>query len=110
MLGRTYEISDIVIHGDKRGRTIGFPTANILIKTIHPKFGVYTSYTIVKNKRYLSITNIGIRPTVSNKNILVVESHILDFRKNIYGEKIIIGLKNFIREEKKISSIDELQK
>lgn len=109
MLGRIYEISGIVIEGDKRGRKIGFPTANILISTIQPKFGVYSSYTIVEGKEYNSITNIGVRPTISNKNRLIIETHIFDFSEDIYGIEITIGLKSFLREEKKFSSINELQ-
>lgn len=112
MLGYTYSISGDVIPGNKIGRTIGFPTANI---DIHDKFkliaagGVYACTVDVKGKRYKGMGNIGNRPTVGI-NGLVTEIHIFDFDAEIYGEEITIYFIDRIRDEIKFGSLDKLKK
>lgn len=100
-----------VVHGNELGRTMAFPTINQIIpKTnIVPRFGVYESKVEINGKKYVGITNIGIRPTVSNSGETVMETHILDFRGDLYGQNISISLCRFIRPEQKFSSIKELK-
>ncbi len=100
-----------VIHGDKRGRTIGFPTINQQYPTAcaELKRGVYKSYVIIENKKYDCISNIGIRPTYESDTVLC-ETYIKGFSSDIYGKNIRVFLTDFIREEKKFGGIDELKK
>ena len=109
MLGHKFGFSAPVIDGDKRGRTLGFPTVNQEIppELVMPKFGVYRSDVLVDGRHYAGVTNIGKRPTVGTQKILS-ETHILDFDENVYGKNIDIRLVKFIRSEKKFSSFDEL--
>lgn len=109
-LERPYSIEGIVVEGKKIGRTIGFPTANITIdeEKIIPKGGVYYTNVRIGKNFYKGITNIGYNPTVNGNN-LTVETYILNFDKDIYGENIMVSFIKRIRSEKKFSSIDELK-
>ena len=108
LLGRNYHISGKVIHGEKRGRLIGFPTTNLSTEwNFLPKKGVYVSKVVISDKSYQSITNIGVRPTF-NANSLQIESHIFDFNKNVYGKKIKIYFLARIRSEKKFETVEKL--
>ena len=108
LLGRNYHISGKVIHGEKRGRLIGFPTTNLSTEwNFLPKKGVYVSKVVISDKSYQSITNIGVRPTF-NANSLQIESHIFDFNKNVYGKKIKIYFLVRIRNEKKFETVEKL--
>tara|TARA_Y100001935_G_scaffold252168_2_gene255507 strand:+ start:13855 stop:14724 length:870 start_codon:yes stop_codon:yes gene_type:complete len=101
LLGHPYILSGTVIPGEKRGRTIGFPTANLSVKKNKciPKLGVYGSTTRIGNSEYTSITYIGKKPTFNQQNVQI-ETHILDgFSKDIYGQDIIISINQFIRED-----------
>ena len=111
LLGRPYMISGLVIEGDKRGRQIGFPTANISLgKLIRPAFGVYAVLIEgIENKVLRGIANIGRRPTVNDRGVLL-EVNIFDFNEDIYGKKIFISLIDFIRDEKKFDGIENLKK
>lgn len=98
-----------VSHGDERGRTIGFPTANqhfpdLLVK---PKFGVYISRVTVDGKRYSAITNIGLRPTYKTDTV-GCETYIKNFDENIYGKEMKTELLKFVRPEKKFDSLAQL--
>ncbi len=99
-----------IVHGDARGRQLGFPTANQMYPTdlVDLKFGVYTSRVTVNGKQYSAVTNIGIRPTYETKSV-GCETYIKDFSGDIYGEKMTTELLRFVREERKFSSIDELK-
>ena len=110
LLGRPYKISGLVIEGDKRGRSINFPTANIKLENlIMPAFGVYSvSVNGIENKIYNGIANIGRRPTVNDRGVLL-EVNIFDFNNNIYGKEISVNLLNFIRKEKKFDGIESLK-
>ena len=110
LLGRPYKISGLVIEGDKRGRSINFPTANIKLENlIMPAFGVYSvSVKGIENKIYNGIANIGRRPTVNYRGVLL-EVNIFDFNNNIYGKEISVNLLNFIRKEKKFDGIESLK-
>lgn len=111
MLGYDYSITGTVVEGNKIGRSIGFPTANI---EIEDKFkliaagGVYACRIDIDGKRYIGMGNIGTRPTVGI-NGLVTEVHIFDFDKNIYGQEITIYFVDRIRDEKKFNGLEELK-
>lgn len=108
-LGRAYKYQGVVIKGDQRGRTIGFPTANLQPDCVFvPKKGVYQSRFKVNQQWYPSITNIGLNPTVSQTLSVKIETHIINFDQEIYGEFCEVELVDFIREEKKFSSLQEL--
>ncbi len=110
MLGRNYTICGHVHHGEKRGRSIGFPTANIHLKRSEtPLHGVY-SVTMHSQKHgdVAGIANIGNRPTVNGKHIQL-EVHLFDFDKSIYGERLCVSFQHKIRDEIKFESFDDLK-
>lgn len=110
-LSYPYLLSGVVIEGDKKGRTIGFPTANIKIlekDKLIPADGVYAVKIVVRGYFYKGMMNIGYRPTVSG-TLRSVEVHIFDFSEEIYGDIIQIMLYNFIRYEMKFPSLDALK-
>ena len=110
MLGRAYTICGHVNHGDKRGRTIGFPTANIhLRRTETPLKGVYS--VTMHSKKYgdvAGIANLGRRPTVNGERVQL-EVHLFDFEQSIYGELVCISFQHKIRNEIKFESLDDLK-
>lgn len=109
-LGRNYNLSGKVIHGDKLGRTLGFPTANLDVNPFKliPADGVYMVKVKVKNETFKGLLSIGNRPTVTNSNEKRVEVYILDFQDEIYGEWLDLEFYHFIREDMKFDSLDEL--
>ena len=111
LLGRSWTIEGVVQRGDRRGRTIGFPTCNIDIKNyMVPKLGVYSAKILIGNKiKKKGIINVGYRPTFGKKK-LILEAHIFGFNKNIYDKRIKIMLIKFIRGEKRFKNILELKK
>lgn len=113
LLGRAFEVPGIVVHGDKRGRTIGFPTANIqsIEGSFIPATGVYAVKILVQDKWYDGVCNVGYKPTFKNPEDkqLSIEVHILDFDKNIYGEEVKVGWYKRIRSEKKFDGIESLK-
>ncbi len=109
-LGRPYQISGEVYHGDGRGRKIGFPTANIALDEpdkLIPAQGVYAVDVIAEKKRYKGMMNIGIRPTFEFDS-LTLEAHLFNFVGLLYGKTLTVHFKKFIRNEMKFSSISEL--
>ena len=109
MLDWHYSYSGKVVYGNQLGREIGVPTANIWIpKQKLPISGVYAVRCVVDNAKYLGIANMGIRPTVGGKRP-VLETHIFDFEKDIYGSRITVQFIEKIREEVKFDSIDLLK-
>lgn len=111
-VGRPYKLSGEVIKGRQLGRTINFPTANISLAdncVVPEKLGVYITRVRVLGKYYKGITNIGKNPTVSNENKIFIETHILDFDKDIYGEIIELEFYKFIRSEQKFNNLEELK-
>ena len=109
LLGRPYSISGKVINGNRLGRTLGFPTANIAIEDGGAllKNGVYVTRALVDGEAHYGITNVGKHPTVS-PNILLAETNLFDFCDDIYGKDIKIEFLEFIRPEVKFGSLDEL--
>lgn len=108
-MGRPYAIGGEVVVGNKLGRTIGFPTSNVMIDETMatPPNGVYITYCIYNGTRYPSVTNVGVKPTVGNykKN---VETHIFNFDKELYGKDIRVEFVKRTREERKFESVDAL--
>lgn len=109
MLSRPYTIRGKVNHGKKLGRTIGFPTANLGFdeNIIIPKVGVYYTNIIWNNKIYKGITSVGHNPTVNGQD-LTIETYIIDFNMEIYGQEIKVSFIERIRDEKKFESLDAL--
>ena len=111
MLGRAYSISAPVMEGDKLGRKIGFPTANLDTTGLTlPPNGVYAIHAIARGKTYQAVVNIGTRPTLGDPNPpLRVEAHLLDFNGELYGEELEIVFAEKLRDEKKFPSVEELK-
>ena len=113
-LGRNFTITGIVNEGRKLARKLGFPTANLIAKPhiIKPKFGVYKTLTFIPhlNQKFPSITNFGIKPTVQEEKIPLYETHIPNFNQDLYGKKIEVEFIDFVREEKKFASLEELKR
>lgn len=110
LLGRHYQIRGKVQVGKQRGSNlIGFPTANLRFneEDLVPKTGVYVTQVVYAGKCYGGVLNIGYNPTFSEKK-LVAETHIFDFNKDIYGQKIKVNLLKFLRSEQKYSGVAEL--
>ncbi len=111
LLGRQYSINGLVEMGDQRGRTLGFPTANLSVWTekIIPTAGVYACWAYTRGKRWGAVTNIGVRPTFESSPVPPrVESHLFDFDEDIYGERIMLEFAARIRDEQRFSSIEDL--
>jgi len=112
MLSRNYLVEGIVVEGAKRGRTLGFPTANLQPEDSNkliPQDGVYFVKVNYNNKKYFGVANIGLRPTFNNVKKPITEVYIFDFSKDIYGEQISIEFLKKLRNEKKFNSIEELE-
>ncbi len=109
MLGREFSYKLEVVSGDKRGRKLGFPTINQFFPKdfVSPKYGVYASKVKLGGSWYPSVTNIGIRPTVETDKPRS-ETCILDFSGDLYGQEIEVYLLEYVREERKCSSLKEL--
>lgn len=113
LLGHYYGLRGEVIHGMQRGRTIGFPTANIKPDDEHkllPPTGVYFIYSFYKNVKYFGMANIGYRPTVSDEHVISIEANFFDFDFDIYHETITLFFVKKLRDEIKFASITELTK
>ena len=110
LLGRPYSISGRVRHGEKRGKQLGFPTANIeLHRVTTPLLGVYVVYVHgLENRVREGVVNIGTRPVFDGKKLLL-EVHLLDYSKDIYGQHISVEFLQRLRGEQKFASIDELR-
>jgi riboflavin kinase / FMN adenylyltransferase len=110
MLGRPYAIEGRVVTGDKRGRTIGTPTANIHARQITPARGVYATRAIFKGRTYAAVTNVGVRPTFGGIARETVETFLLDYHgPEFYGELLEVQFIEHIREEQKFSGIEALK-
>ncbi len=111
LLGYNYFAKGTVIKGDMRGRTIGFPTANLHLEDdakLLPSNGVYFVKVTIGNEEYYGMTNIGLRPTFKLNEGRTFETNIFDFTRDIYDETIRIEFLEFIRDEQKFSSVDGL--
>jgi riboflavin kinase/FMN adenylyltransferase len=110
LLGRVPMIRGTVVEGDKRGRLIGFPTANLGLtqRWAVPADGVYVAYTHVSGEKRQSVVNIGLRPTFG-ENARTIESHLLDFSGDLYGQPIAVEFLHRLRGEQKFAGIDEIR-
>lgn len=110
MLGRPYGVEGEIIRGDRRGHTIGFPTANLKPRNrVIPKFGVYATATLIDGVWRKSITNIGVRPTFESDSEPSIETYVFDFDGDLYGSVLRVRFLHRIRDEKKFNGIDELK-
>ncbi|MBO7179328.1 MAG: bifunctional riboflavin kinase/FAD synthetase [Clostridia bacterium] len=111
MLGRAFSYDFLVVHGDARGRTIDSPTINQFFTDdfIVPQYGVYASYSIIDGKKYPSVTNIGVRPTIEGYSKERSETNIVGFDGDLYDKNISVHLLKKIREEMKFSNLEELR-
>jgi len=110
LLGRSFFLRGPVLHGDERGRQIGFPTLNLGVSADLwlPPNGVYVTRAHVGGREFLACTNIGIRPTFEGDDHRLVETHLLDFEGDLYGQLITVELLHRLRSEQKFNGIDEL--
>lgn len=109
MLGRPWAVSGPVVAGQKLGRTIGFPTANMTLgQIIEPRKGVYATRAVIDGKAYAAVSNFGRRPTVG-AGAPLLETHLFDFEGDLYGRKIEVAFHEFIRDERKFDGLDALK-
>ena len=110
MLKKPYFIINKVVEGEKRGRKMDFPTINLIPpdEKLLPADGVYVSLVNVRGTVYRGITNVGYNPTFDS-DVRTVETHIINFDEDIYGEDVLVGFYDWIRTEQKFSSMDELK-
>ena len=110
MLGRPYGVEGQVIRGDARGATLGFPTANLHPQNrVIPRGGVYVTATLIEGQWRRSVTNIGTRPTFGDNLGPSVETHVLNWSGDLYGDVVRVRFLHRLRDEKKFGSIDELK-
>lgn len=110
MLGRPYGIEGQIVHGMKRGRTIGFPTANLKpVNRVIPKFGVYATASLIDGVWRRGITNVGVRPTFDDETAPSIETFVFDFDGDLYGDVLRVRFLYRIRDERKFSGIEELK-
>lgn len=109
LLGAPYRLEEPVIHGDARGRTLGFPTANQAFPadSVLPKFGVYATEVSVDGVAYPAVTNVGIRPTYRSP-VVLAETFLSGFDGDLYGRRISVVFKRFLRPERRFASPEEL--
>jgi riboflavin kinase/FMN adenylyltransferase len=110
LLGHQYCLDGTVMRGDQRGRTLGFPTANLCTDNeLLPPHGVYATTARIGEIVHASVTNIGTRPTVDASGRVMVESHIFNLNRDLYGQSIRIGFVQRLRDERAFESVDTLR-
>ena len=111
MLGAPYSVSGTVVHGNRIGRTLGFPTVNLLPPgdKLMPPNGVYVSRVLFDGEEHSALSNVGYKPTVTDDKVLGLESYLYDFDRDIYGRSIEVELLAFRRPERKFAGIGELK-
>ena len=109
-LGHRYSLEGVVVGGKQIGRTIGFPTANIELECnkIYPKNGVYAGYLICEGKKYLSMINLGIHPTIKKLDKEIVEAHVINESIDLYDKMVTLVFIDYIREERKFDNLEDL--
>lgn len=112
LLGRTYIMRGVVVHGKAAGRKHGMPTANLGVapNKLFPPHGVYGTLSYLEGQRYRGMTNIGLRPSDDDIPIATIETFILNFEQDIYGKEIILEVFTYIRGVKKFAGLDEVRK
>lgn len=112
MLGLPFSVSGIVVHGNQNGRKIGFPTANMALKADNkfiPQLGVYLCQVKIEAGLFFGLTNMGYRPTFNKDDGIHIETHLLDFDGELYGQRIEIQFIEKIRSEKRFDSFEDLK-
>jgi riboflavin kinase/FMN adenylyltransferase len=111
LLGRPFAFYGEVIHGRHLGRTIGTPTINqhLSQKQLLPRFGVYASVAHIEGKLWPAVTNVGVKPTISQNEEVGAETYIPGFEGDLYGRKLQVDLIDFLRPEQKFADLDELK-
>ena len=110
LLGHQYFVDGMVMRGDQRGRTLGFPTANLCSENeLLPPHGVYATTTRVGPIVFPSVTNVGTRPTVDQSGRTLIETHIFNLDRDLYGQSIRIGFVQRLRDERAFESLDALR-
>ena len=112
MLGRDYTLKGVVVHGNKLGRTLGYPTANLQPidkDQIIPAIGIYAITATLEKETYCGMLSIGYNPTVTDKKELKIEANLFDFERDIYGRELEIGFVRKLREEQKFASLEDLK-
>jgi len=110
LLGHPFYIDGMVVKGDERGRTIGFPTANLCTENeLVPPHGVYATTIIIDGIVRPSITNIGTRPTVDSSGRTSIETHVFDFDRDLYGMNVRLAFVQRLRDERAFESLDALK-
>jgi riboflavin kinase / FMN adenylyltransferase len=109
-LGRDYHLSGTVVHGDGRGRTIGVPTANLAVPSglVVPANGVYAGIATLDGQAHPCVTNVGVRPTVTDDGALAVEAHLIDLDLDLYGRELVVSFAHRLRGEQRFASLDAL--
>jgi riboflavin kinase/FMN adenylyltransferase len=109
-LGRGYRVQGEVVHGQKRGRTIGFPTANIAVweELVIPANGIYAGWAEFDDQRYMAATSVGTRPTFNNGQDVTVEAYLLDFDGDLYGKTLSFSFERYLRPELRYTDIPSL--
>jgi riboflavin kinase/FMN adenylyltransferase len=111
LLGHHYSIEGSVVHGQHRGRDLGFATANLCSENeLIPPHGVYVTTATLHGVAYPAVTNIGSRPTFEASEETVIETHVLDFDKDLYGARMSLGFVQRLRDEKRFENINALKK
>lgn len=110
LLGRSYSVTANVIHGDQRGRTIGFPTANMAVwdQQMLPATGVYAGWAHLADEKFMAVANLGVRPTFDGQT-LSLEPFLLDFDRDIYGQALTLNFEHRLRSEKKFDGLASLK-
>ena len=110
-LGRPYAVFGEVLHGKKLGRTLGFPTMNLIPPTekLLPAYGVYVTRTKVDGQWFDGITNIGLRPTVDSDELVRVETHLFSYNGDLYGKQVEVQFLQFLRPERKFADVAALK-
>ena len=107
MLGRAYSISHTIVHGKSLGKKLGFPTVNHIFRDreLIPSFGVYATLTELDDDEYISVTNVGVRPTVSSSETVTCETYIIGCNGDLYGKDVKIKFMAKLRDEKRFDSM-----
>ncbi len=106
-----YVLSGRVVHGQAKGRTVGMPTANLSIgpgETL-PPFGVYAVWAVVDGQKYRGVTNVGLRPTVTDAGLPTVETYLMDFDGDLCGRDMTLYFCAFLRPTRKMASLREVE-
>ena len=109
-MGHPHFLSDVVRHGHRLGRHLGAPTVNMQFApgVLIPPHGVYAARAILPEGEFAAVTNIGVRPTVSDAPTVTVESHLLNFDGNLYGRTLALEFFDYLRPERRFADLDEL--